>query len=122
MKPRLGQISFRTLAAIIVAIALSALTYVVLTAVGIDQQNALSISGLILIGGVACPIIKSNEKRLGVIFICVGFACRPLASVLLPLFGIGQALTATIGDILAVIVIVTGLAASGPIVRKLRLS
>ncbi len=106
---------------IVLIIALAALVYIALEVAGAGHEIALSISGVVLIGGAACLIIKSNEKRLGVVFICVGFACRPLASFILPQFGIGQSLAATIGTILTVVIVITGLGASGPIVRKLRL-
>lgn len=120
MKSRFGQVSLRTLVAILVAIILSVLIYIVLEAIGMGQGNAISVGGLVLIGSIAWLVTKSTEKKLGILFICIGFSLRPIVSFLLLQFGINQSIASTISILIATAVIVAGLAISGTIAKKLR--
>jgi uncharacterized membrane protein YwaF len=103
----------------IAIVALSVLTYLAQKTIDVSNDVALGVSGVVLISGIACLIIKSNEKRVGILFIGIGFSARSLVAYFLLGFGISRFLSALVGNSLLVVIIVTGFLLSAPLARKL---
>ncbi len=116
MKP---QSTLRTSALIIAIVALSVLIYLAQKTLEVSNEVALGISGVVLISGIACLIIKSNEKRVGILFIGIGFSVRSLVAYFLLGLGVSKFYAALVGNLLLVVIVVMGVLLSGPLARKL---
>ncbi len=106
-------------ALLIAIVALSVLTYLAQKIIEISNDVALGVSGVVLISGIACLIIKSNEKRIGILFIGIGFSARSLVIYFLRESDVSRFLSALFGNLLLVVIIVTGFLLSAPLARKL---
>lgn len=103
------RIFVRTLA----AGTLSILIYYALLAIGISSVPSLAVSGALFLCGVTYLIIRSNEKRVSIIFIGLGFSTQALAEPALKQVGMSPEGAAIVANILMVAIIITGFLAAG---------